>query len=107
MAKPFSINVSDEALSKLKKRLELSTFPTQLEGPDVWDYGAPVKDIERLAKYWRDGFDWRKAEAELNEMPQYIAPIDVEGFGSLDIHYVYKKSDVKNAIPLLFLHGCK
>jgi hypothetical protein len=107
MAKPFKINISDEAIARLKTRLDLTTFPTQLEGPDVWAYGAPVKDIQRLTKYWGDGFDWRQAEAQLNEMSQFIVPIDVDGFGTLDIHYVYKKSGVNNAIPLLFVHGCK
>jgi Epoxide hydrolase N terminus len=106
MAKPFKIHVSDEALTRLKKRLELTTFPTQLEGPNQWSYGAPVKDVKRLAGHWQNGFDWRKVEAELNKIPQYITPIEMEDFGSIDMHYIYQKSEVKRAIPLLFVHGC-
>jgi hypothetical protein len=105
MSKPFKIDISDEALTRLKKRLELTTFPTQLEGSDLWAYGAPVKDVKRLVEYWQNGFNWRKVEAELNQIPQYILPIEIEGFGPIDVHYVYQKSEMKDAIPLLFVHG--
>ena len=59
------------------------------------------------AQWWGEGYDWRKAEAEINKLPQYTRDIDVEGFETLNIHYVHQKSEVDTAIPLLFLHGCK
>ncbi|KAG6902542.1 hypothetical protein C0995_015360 [Termitomyces sp. Mi166 len=64
--------------------------------------------IKRLVNRWKNGFDWRKQEAVLNaDLPQFTRDIDVEGHGILNIHYVHKKSEVKGAIPLLFVHGCK
>jgi hypothetical protein len=53
-------------------------------------------------------YDWRKHERALNEeLPQFTCNINVEGFGSLNIHFVHKKSCEENGIPLLFVHGCK
>jgi hypothetical protein len=106
MSSPFTLKVPDSALELLRKKLELSTFPEQLGDAQDWHSGAPVQDIKRLASYWQSGFDWRKAESEINQLPQYKAPIDVDGFGPIDLHYVFQKSEVKNAIPLLFCHGC-
>lgn len=86
--KPYKISIPDESLQDLQQRLALSKFATQLESPeqDPWDFGTPVKEVQRLIEYWKDGFDWRKAEAKLNELPQYQTQIEVDGFGTLDIH---------------------
>lgn len=86
---PYSISVPEEALMELKQRLALMKLPSQLEpGPqgNEWDFGVPVKEIRRLVEYWKTGFDWRKAESQLNHLPQFRTEIDVEGFGDLDIH---------------------
>ncbi|KAI3621519.1 epoxide hydrolase [Moniliophthora roreri] len=101
----FKIAVPDEALDLLKKKLELTRLPDEI-GEAGWDYGAPLADIRRLLARWKDGYDWRKYEKVLNEeLPQYTRDIEVEGHGVLNIHYVHKKSEVANAIPLLFVHG--
>ncbi|KAK7045806.1 hypothetical protein VNI00_007209 [Paramarasmius palmivorus] len=101
----FKIAISDEALDLLKKKLELTCLPDEIEDAG-WDYGAPLADIRRLVARWKDGYDWRKHEKALNEeLPQFTRDIEVEGHGVLNIHYIYKKSSVKNAIPLLFVHG--
>ncbi len=105
--KPFKIAILDEDVALLKKRLELTRFPDELENVGL-DYGSPLKDIQRLVAYWKDGYDWKKHEAQLNdELPQFTRDIEVEGFGSLNVHYIHKKSDVQSAIPLLFIHGCE
>lgn len=101
----FKLSVPESELDFLRKKLDLVRFPDELEGAGR-DYGAPLSDIQRLTSHWRNGFDWRKAEAEINQLPMFTRDIDVEGFGSLNIHYVHKKSDVPNAIPLVFSHGC-
>ncbi|KAJ5790868.1 uncharacterized protein N7518_007879 [Penicillium psychrosexuale] len=105
--KLYNISIPDENLQDLQQRLALTKFATQLESAeqDPWDFGTPVKEVQRLIEYWKDGFDWRKAEAKLNELPQYQTRIEVDGFGSLDIHYVHQINTNKNAIPLLFSHG--
>ncbi|KAI0754244.1 alpha/beta-hydrolase [Daedaleopsis nitida] len=101
---PFHLSVSESELEHLRKKLEISRLPDELEGAG-WNYGVPLADIKRLVTHWKDGFDWRKAEAELNDLSMYTRDIDVEGFGTLNIHYVHQKSTVPNAIPLLFAHG--
>ncbi|KAG0703816.1 Alpha/Beta hydrolase protein [Suillus ampliporus] len=102
---PFQINVPDEKITTLHAKLELVTFPDELEDAG-WKYGAPLADIKRLTERWRNEYDWRKHEKELNqELPMFTRDIDVYGFGTLNIHYVYKKSEAVDAIPLLFCHG--
>ncbi|KAJ5761051.1 hypothetical protein N7520_008207 [Penicillium odoratum] len=100
---PYTISVPDAALQELKQRLTWAKLPTQFESPDQdsWDFGVPAKDIARLVTYWKDRYDWRKAEAQLNELPQYHTEVEVDGFGILDIHFVHQVSPVKNAIPVL------
>lgn len=62
--------------------------------------------MKRLTDYWRNGFDWKKQEARLNQFPQFKTEVVVDGFEPLDMHFVHQKSDVPGAIPLLFVHGC-
>ena len=103
---PFKISVPDAELELLKKKLQLTRFPDEIDDAK-WDYGVPLADIKRLAKKWENGFDWRKHEAEMNQIPQFTRDIEVEGFGSLNIHYIHQRSGLDNAIPLLFVHGCE
>ncbi|KAG6900645.1 hypothetical protein C0993_006749 [Termitomyces sp. T159_Od127] len=102
---PFAIAFPDEQLSLLSRKLALITLPDEIDDAN-WDYGVPLTDIKRLVDRWKNGFDWRKQETAFNaELPQFTRGIDVEGYGTLNIHYVHKKSEVKGAIPLLFVHG--
>ena len=103
---PFKLAVPDADIDLLQRRLELVRFPDELEGAG-WDYGSPLADVKRLAAHWMNGFDWRKAEAEINKLPMFTRDIEVDGFGTLNIHYVHQVSAVKGAIPLLFVHGCE
>jgi hypothetical protein len=103
----YTISVPDSALEKLHRKLHDADYPDELDANDQWPYGAPLSDIKRLASYWENGFDWRKAEAKLNELPNYRAGVKVEGFGDVDVHYVHQESGVEGAIPLLFVHGCE
>lgn len=104
---PFTISVPDSEIKYLKQKLALTRFPDELEDAGR-TYGAPLADIQRLANHWKTGFldNWREHEAKLNEdMPQFTRDIEVDGHGSLNVHYVHKKSSVVDAIPLLFVHG--
>jgi hypothetical protein len=102
---PYTISVPQERLDILKKKLSLTEFPDELEN-SRWDYGAPLADIKRLTKAWEQ-WDWRQAEERLNKFPQFHTDIDVDGFDTLDIHFIHQKNDNPDAIPLLFSHGCK
>lgn len=105
--KPFKITIPDEDLELLKTKLESTRFPDELEDAKR-DYGVPLADVQRLVAYWKDQFNWRERETQLNEdLPQFTRDIEVEGFGTLNIHYVHRKSSVSTAIPLLFMHGCE
>ncbi|KAJ7627636.1 Alpha/Beta hydrolase protein [Mycena polygramma] len=101
----FKISIPDEKLKLLRAKLELTTFPDELSDSG-WEYGVPLADVRRLVARWTSGYDWRKHEALLNaELPQFTRDIQVDGHGTLNIHYVHKKSDVAQAVPLLFVHG--
>ncbi|KAI2616658.1 epoxide hydrolase 1 [Hypomontagnella submonticulosa] len=103
---PFRIAVPDAALEKLKAKLALATFPEEVDFSNDREYGAPLDDVKRLATAWKDTYDWRRAEAELNEtLPQFTTTIGVDGHEDLKIHFVHKKSEREGAIPLLFVHG--
>lgn len=104
--RPFTISVPDADLALLREKLGLVRFPDELDGAE-WHYGAPLADIKRLVARWKDGFSWREAEARINTLPMFTRDIDVDGFGTLNIHYVHQKSEVRDAIPLLWVHGCE
>lgn len=101
----FTFSVSDAALKPLHDKLELARFPDELDEAG-WSYGAPLADVKRLATRWKDGWDWHTAATEINAFPQFTRDIEVDGHGSLNIHYLHQKSQRDNAIPLLFIHGC-
>ncbi|KAI7335152.1 alpha/beta-hydrolase [Hortaea werneckii] len=100
----YQVAVAEEKIDLLKKKLSLATFPDELEDA-AWDYGAPLQDVKRLAKYWEQGFDWRAQEAKLNDLPNHHTGIRVDGFPELDIHYLHQPSESPDAIPLIFVHG--
>jgi pimeloyl-ACP methyl ester carboxylesterase len=102
---PFQIAIPEEGLALLKRKLEDARFPDEINEAD-WAYGAPLADIRRLTERWRNGYDWRAHERELNGLPMFTRSVEVEGFGELNVHYVHQRSAVEGAIPLLFVHGC-
>ncbi|MFT4824408.1 MAG: pimeloyl-ACP methyl ester carboxylesterase [Halioglobus sp.] len=95
----YTINVSDDDIADLKRRLSQTRWPDQIPGTD-WRYGAKTDYIESLCEYWANDYDWRKHESELNRYPQFITEIDGH-----DIHFVHVKSAHENATPLLISHG--
>ena len=111
---PFKLSIPDQALGNLHQRLLLTTLPDELEVESndqnaQWAYGVPLKEMQRLVAYWKDGFDWRQVETKINgELDMFKTKVPVEGFEELDIHFVHRKSvsNPSNAIPLLFIHGC-
>ncbi|KAI0134196.1 microsomal epoxide hydrolase [Xylariales sp. AK1849] len=102
--KAFRVAIPDSEISDLKARLSHPRFPDELDEAG-WDLGAPLGHVERLAKYWGGSFDWRRAEAALNEFPQFTTELQADGFAPLNLHFIHQKSDVPGAIPLLFVHG--
>ena len=102
----YNVTIDETRLRTLGKKLELADFPDELEAAE-WDYGAPLKDIKRLTAYWKDSFDWGEQVRKINKLPNFQTKVDVEGFEPLNIHFIHKKSDAPNAIPLLFVHGCQ
>lgn len=103
----FQISISQADIELLQHKLASTRLPDELE--DVGSsYGTPLADVRRLVDFWRKGYDWRKHEKALNdELPQFTRDIQVSGHGTLNVHYVHKRSDISNAIPLLFCHGCR
>lgn len=101
----FTIQVSDTALTDLRKRLELTRLPQNELDQAGWDHGVPLGDIQRLLRYWTKDFDWRKKEAQLNSLPHFSTTIQCDGFEELNIHFIHARSSRTTAIPLLFLHG--
>ncbi|KAH9436545.1 hypothetical protein MCOR02_000219 [Pyricularia oryzae] len=87
-----------EQITRLKQKLAAAELPDELEDAG-WDMGSPLADVKRLAKYWRDEFDWRQAEAELNQMPQFTTTMQIEGFDPIELHFVHAKSSRPNAVP--------
>jgi pimeloyl-ACP methyl ester carboxylesterase len=95
----FRIHIPQADLDDLAGRLARTRWPASLPGAQ-WERGVPVDYLRELAGYWRDGFDWRAAEARLNAYPQYTTEIDGQ-----KIHFLHVKSPEPNATPLLLIHG--
>src|SRR5262245_37100069 len=97
--KPFSIHFSDEALADLKHRVLATRWPERETVADD-SQGVPLAMIQELAHHWATDYDWRKAEATLNALPQFVTTID-----GLDIHFIHVRSREKNALPMIITHG--
>ena len=97
--RPFSIHVPDEALVDLRRRLAATRWPEREQVKDDTQ-GVRLDTIQKLARYWETEHDWRKVEARLNGLPNFITEID-----GLDIHFIHVRSKHENALPMIVTHG--
>jgi epoxide hydrolase len=97
--RPFRIDIPEEDLDDLNDRLGRARFPGELPGVG-WSRGVPLGYLEELARYWRDGYDWREWEARLNELPQFATEIDGQ-----NVHFLHVRSPEAQALPLILSHG--
>ena len=97
--RPFRARVSDEAITDLRRRLTMTRWPDKETVADA-SQGAQLAKLQELVRYWGSGYDWRKAEAKLNALPQFMTSID-----GVDIHFIHVKSRHPNAMPLIIAHG--
>ncbi|HYN88114.1 MAG TPA: epoxide hydrolase, partial [Ardenticatenaceae bacterium] len=97
--RPFSIDVPEEALVELRRRIEGTQWPEKETVADE-SQGVPLATMQELARYWATDYDWRKVEAKLQALPQFITEID-----GLDIHFIHVRSKHENALPLIVNHG--
>lgn len=97
--RPFIVQVSDEAIADLRRRLAATRWPAK-ETVDDWSQGLPLAYAKSLAQHWATGYDWRATEARLNTYPQYLTEVD-----GLDLHLLHAESPHPGATPLLLLHG--
>ena len=97
--RPFHIKTSNEALIDLRKRIDATKFPERETVADATQ-GVQLATTQKLARYWATEYDWRKCEARLNALPNFITEID-----GLDIHFIHVRSKHENALPLIVTHG--
>src|SRR5690242_14303272 len=97
--RPFHIDVPDEALVDLRLRVVATRWPERETVTDA-SQGVQLATTQKLARYWATDYDWRKAEARLNALPQFITEID-----GLDIHFIHVRSKHEDALPLIVTHG--
>src|SRR5258706_6804550 len=97
--RPFQVNVPEAELTDLRRRIDATRWP---ERETVTDHsqGVPLATMQKLARYWATEYDWRKVEARLNAVPNFIIEID-----DLDIHFIHVRSKHENALPLIVTHG--
>jgi pimeloyl-ACP methyl ester carboxylesterase len=97
--RPFHFEVPQQAIDALRQRIAATQWP---ENETVADssQGVPLATMQDLARYWATDYDWRKVEAQLNALPQFITEID-----GLDIHFIHVKSRHEDALPLVVNHG--
>jgi pimeloyl-ACP methyl ester carboxylesterase len=97
--RPFSVNIPEEALDDLRRRLAATRWPTK-ELVEDRSQGVQLATIQELTRYWGTEYGWRKAEAKLNALPQFTTEID-----GLEIHFIHVRSRHENALPLIMTHG--
>ncbi len=97
--RPFSFTASDEALADLRRRITAMQWPDKETVADD-SQGVQFATMRQLAQYWATKHDWRKVEARLNGLPQFMTEID-----GVDIHFIHVRSKEPNALPLIITHG--
>ena len=97
--RPFRVNVPEAELTELRRRVSATKWPERETVTDQ-SQGVQLATIQKLASYWTTEYDWRKVEAKLNALPQFMTEID-----GLDINFVHVRSKHENALPLIVTHG--
>lgn len=97
--RPFHVNIPEDKLTDLRRRIKAVQWPEKEYVTDE-SQGVRLGTMQSLAKYWASDYDWRKVEARLNALPQFITTID-----GLDIHFIHVRSKHKNALPIIITHG--
>jgi pimeloyl-ACP methyl ester carboxylesterase len=97
--RPFRVDIPDEALDDLRRRIAATQWPEKETVADQ-SQGVPLAMIQELARYWATYYDWRKCEAKLNALPQFMTEID-----GLDLHFIHVRSQHEDALPLVVNHG--
>jgi pimeloyl-ACP methyl ester carboxylesterase len=97
--RPFRVHFPDEALADMKRRIAATRWPERETVADRTQ-GVQLATIQKLARYWGESHDWRKAEAKLNSYPQFVTNID-----GIDIHFIHVRSKEQNALPVIVTHG--
>ncbi len=96
---PFTLAIPDSQLADLNTRIDLTRWPEK-ETVEDWSQGTPLAALQELVDYWRGGYDWRRCEARLNALGQFVTEID-----GLKIHFIHVRSPHKGAMPLIMTHG--
>jgi len=97
--RPFHVNIPEADLTDLRKRISATKFPERETVADA-SQGVQLATVEKLARYWATEYDWRKCEARINAVPNFITEID-----GLDIHFIHVRSKHENALPIIITHG--
>ena len=97
--RPFRANFPDSELAELRRRINATRWPDRETVADQ-SQGVQLATVQALARYWASEYDWRKVEAKLNALPQFMTEID-----GLDIHFIHVRSKHDNALPLIVTHG--
>jgi epoxide hydrolase len=97
--RPFRLDICAAEIDGLHRRLDETRWPQPLPGDD-WDTGVPVAWLHELADYWRRGYDWRAAEREINELPQFTTVVDGQ-----QLYFLHVRSPEPDALPLILTHG--
>jgi pimeloyl-ACP methyl ester carboxylesterase len=97
--RPFHVNVPEAALTDMRQRIEATRWPERETVTDATQ-GVQLATMQALAHYWATDYDWRKVEARLNALPQFVTEID-----GLDIHFIHARSKHANALPVIVTHG--
>jgi len=97
--RPYRVHVTKEALDDLRRRIAMTRWPDK-ETVSDGSQGAQLANLKELVKYWGTGYDWHKAEARLNALPQFVTTID-----GVDIYFIHVRSRHPNAMPLIVTHG--
>jgi pimeloyl-ACP methyl ester carboxylesterase len=97
--RPFRVNIPEADLADLRERLARTRLPDKETVTD-FSQGVPLKTVQQLLRYWQTEYDWRRCEARLNALPNFITEID-----GLDIHFIHVRSKHENALPLIVTHG--
>ena len=102
--RPFKVDIPQQKLDWISRRLRDAQWPTEHDNPDPWAYGASIPEMRGLVDYWLNQYDWRAREEAMNRFPHFLASVAVDG-APYDVHFIHVKGSGPNPKTAIIMHG--
>ena len=102
--RPFKVDIPQQKLDWISRRLRDAQWPTEHDNPDPWAYGASIPEMRGLVDYWLNQYDWRAREEAMNRFPHFLASVELDGV-PYDVHFIHAGGKGPNPKTAMIMHG--